>query len=161
MNLFETLKQFKKIEPDAAFKESSKRAIFALAPRAAVAPVARMRMTILKIFETAAAVALTGFFILIITGAFSGGGITPQYEAVNPGALRAEAQAIDIQIQLAKLNYSAPAGGQSTISAVQVTTSTTSGVETTTVSVEAAPGSATTTATTTVTIDQALQNLAK
>jgi hypothetical protein len=161
MTLFTILKQLKKIEPDPAFKETSKRAIFALAPAATRTPGVRVRHTVWKILETGAAVALTGFFVLLITGAFSGS-VTPRYSAVNPDALRAEAQAIDIQIQLAHLNYAAPAA-QSTFSTLQVVTSTTSGgaTVTTTVSTETATGTATSTASTTMTIDQALENLAQ
>ena len=105
MNLLEILKQFKNIEPDPAFRENSRRAIFAQDPRPFPGGWSAQR-TIWKIIEAGAAVALTGFFLLLITGAFSGSLFGPtQYSAVDPQGLRAEAQAIDIQIQLANLNY--------------------------------------------------------
>ncbi len=160
MDLFASLKQLKKITPDPAFTATSKRALLALEPAAPAARgILRVRATILKIVETGVAVALTGFFVLLLTGAFSGTGLAPQYAAVNPDALRAEARAIDIQIQLANLNYAATSP-QSTLPALQLATTTKGG--TTTISITVTPaGPATSTATTTVTIDQALQGLAQ
>lgn len=113
MNLFELLKQFKAIEPDSTYTAISKRALLAQQPMAATPVTVRSyfgaQRTFLRIIETGAAVALTGFFVLLLTGALSGSKIVPQYAAVDTGALRAEAEAIDIQIQLANLNYASPA----------------------------------------------------
>jgi hypothetical protein len=52
-------------------------------------------------------VALVGFFILILTGSFSPTrSIAPiQYAVIDPTGLHAEAQAIDMQIQLANIEY--------------------------------------------------------
>jgi hypothetical protein len=106
MNLFEILKQFKAIRPDANFSEVSKRAILATMP--ATPPVWTARRTFLRIIETGVAVALTVFFVLLISGGFLGSKLAPQYSAIDPQGLRAEAQAIDMQIQLSNINYSAP-----------------------------------------------------
>lgn len=111
MNLFEILKQFKHIGPYPEFKETSRRAILAVEPT----PQWTARLTFLRLIETGVAVALTGFFVLLITGALSGSKIAPvQYSAIDPQSLRAEAQAIDIQIQLASLNY-AESSAESTV----------------------------------------------
>ena len=111
MNLFEILKQFKTITPDPTFSEISKRAILAMnQPVDARTSFWSARRTLLRIIETGMAVALTGFFVVLITGGLSNSNLTPiQYGALDPQSLRAEAQAIDIQIQLANLNYPAQA----------------------------------------------------
>ena len=103
MNLLETLKQFKTITPDPAHKESSKRAILATLPRERW----NAWRSVATIFETGIAVALAVFFILIITGQLSGNSyVSPvQFSAIDPKTLNAEAQAVDIQIQLANVAY--------------------------------------------------------
>ena len=93
MNLLDILKQFKNIEPDPAFKEQSKRAILATATATSAARGWSAQRSIWKIIETAAAVALTGFFVLLITGSLSGPGFSPtQYSAIDPQSLHAEAR---------------------------------------------------------------------
>lgn len=113
MNLFETLKQLKEITADPAFTEKSKRAVLAQAPRESW----RLGKAVVRIFETGIAVALAGFFILIITGQFpSSKYLSPvPFSVIDPQGLRAEAQAIDIQIQLTNLTYQEASTTQSTI----------------------------------------------
>jgi hypothetical protein len=103
MELFELLKQFKKIEPSASFTETSKRAILATIPREKFS----VRRIFAGIFETGVAVALGVFFIMAIAGQFSSSPeIAPiQLSVMDPQALHAEAQAVDMQIQLVKLSY--------------------------------------------------------
>ncbi len=167
MEIKDFIKQLKSVEPDPSFAASSKRAILALLPaEPALRGVPRFRATILKIIETGAAVALTGFFILLITGAFSDTGLVPQYGALNPNALQAEAQAIDIQIQLANLNYAEalPQANESTLQIATNTPAATAALRAATgaaVSTGAAASSSAGAQTTTVTIDQALQGLAQ
>jgi|GEM_PF-594975 hypothetical protein len=105
MKLFDILKQFKNIEPDAQFSERSKRQIL-LSPQQAP-QTWRGVFAFLHVLETGAAVALAGFFILILTGSFSpASSIAPiQYSVIDPQGLHAEAQAIDMQIQLADIEY--------------------------------------------------------
>ncbi len=102
MNLFELLKQFKAIQPDAHYAEHSRRAVLASAQNPVAAP--RKVFTIaLHVFETAAAVVFAGFFILLITGSVS---VAPvKFSVADQGVLNAEAQAVDMQIRLANLNY--------------------------------------------------------
>jgi len=104
MNLFETLQKFKSVKPDPAYTEKSKRAI--LATRQFV-PALNLFRSILQFIETGAAVALAGFFVLLISGALSNSTyIAPvQYSVIDATGLHAEAQAIDMQIKLADVNY--------------------------------------------------------
>jgi hypothetical protein len=108
MNLFETLKQFKNIEPDSAYKEKSKRMVLAT-ERVAVAPRRGLSFgrSIAAILETGIAVALSVFFILVVSGRVTNAPyLSPaQFSVINPDTLQAEAQAIDIQIELAQVAY--------------------------------------------------------
>ena len=165
MNLFQILKQFKNIEPDPAFKETSRRAILAYEPTVPVAHGWSAQRTLWQIIETGAAVALTGFFVLLITGAFSGSGFVPvQYSAIDPQSLHAEAQAIDIQIQLANVNY-ADSVVESTVQTAAGKTDNTKAASSTVPSAAGgtavAPTQATSSASPTMTIDQALQGLSQ
>jgi len=105
MDSLEILKKFKTISPDPAYSEKSKRAILATVPKE--------RWTfgrgLAHILEAGIAVSLVSFFIFVITGQFVN---TPyvapvQFSVINPQALKAEAQAVDIQIQLADVAYQA------------------------------------------------------
>jgi len=158
MNLLELLKQFKAISPDPAFKEQSKRAILATEP---AAPVWTPRRMFFRVVETGVAVALTGFFIFLIMGGFSGSTISPvQYAALDPASLHAEAQAIDMQIQLAQLNYNEVAAAESTAQAGTVTAAPkTMGLMAITSSTSSTTLPAASTST--VTIDQALESLSR
>ncbi len=161
MNLFETLKQLKAIQPDPAFKENSRRTILATEPAPRILPSLKSlspRRLIFRLVETGAAVALTGFFILLLMGGLSGSKFAPvQYSSIDPTALKAEAKAIDIQIQLANVKYSeaaastaALAGPKRPVLAAGLMAAATA------TSTEAASSTATTTA---ISIDQALQGL--
>lgn len=166
MNLFELLKQLKAIQPDPTFSDNSKRVIFATMPAESRRSIWSAHRTLLRIIETGVAVALTGFFILLLTGALSGSRLAPvEYSAIDPQNLRAEAQAIDIQIQLTNLNY----GASLAESTVQI-----AGVKPSGRSAAIAPpapqgtgasAEATTTATSTTgtaaTLDEALERLAR
>jgi len=155
MNLFETLKNLKNIEPDPAFKEQSKRAVLAVMP---AAPAWNARRVLFRIVETGAAVALTGFFVLLITGSLSSSRLAPvQYSAIDPASLHAEAQAIDMQIHLAQLDYTTSAAESTPVTASAVKPSTRKPVVA--AGVAAASSTATSTATTTLSLDEALQAL--
>jgi hypothetical protein len=113
MNIFEALKQFKNITPDPAYKEKSKRAILATIPQEPVATpwsITGIRSVFVHIMETGVAVGLTVFFILIITGQFPNSPYASpvQFSVIDPQTLHAEAQAVDIQIQLAQVAYQEP-----------------------------------------------------
>jgi hypothetical protein len=104
MNLFETLQKFKSIKPDPLYAEQSRRAVLASTQNV---PVFSPFRSILQFIETGAAVALAGFFIILISGGFSNSPyIAPvQYSVIDGAGLHAEAQAIDIQIKLANVSY--------------------------------------------------------
>jgi len=170
MKLFDILKQFKNIEPDSGFSERSKREVL-LSPRGE-----RMTMrgvfAFLHVLETGAAVVLAGFFILILTGSFSPtNSIAPiQYAVIDPAGLHAEAQAIDMQIQLADVEYpqvtSTAVMGSSVISPASLTKvfaaalgiKPTSSVSTSVAATSPASPSSTA-STTALSVDQALQQL--
>jgi hypothetical protein len=173
MKISDILKQFKHIEPDAGFSERSKREVL-LSPRSAPRTM-RGVFAFLHLLETGAAVALAGFFILILTGSFSPTrSIAPiQYSVIDPQGLQAEAQAIDMQIQLANIDYpqvtstaaastvATPAALKNTFSKALATQSTSS-VSTPPTAGDDSTSTATSTATTTtLSVDQALQQLSQ
>jgi hypothetical protein len=165
MNLFDILKQFKNIEPDPAFAEKSKRAILA-SPQNMVAGIG---VGILRFFETGVAVVLAGFFIMLITGGFAGQqSLAPvQYSVIDPQGLRAEAQAVDLQIRLLNVNYSevtstpttAESTPKSTISPKVVAPIIKLPASTSTAGGAANVSAATSTPTSTLSIDETLQQL--
>jgi hypothetical protein len=105
MNLLEFLKQIKMIEPDADYSEAAKRSVLA-SPTFPAIPRFTARQILARMVETGFAVGLGILLIIFITGGFSGTSISPMpFAAVNPSTLRAEAQAVDMQIQLANLVY--------------------------------------------------------
>ena len=149
MNLFDKLKQLKLIEPDASFTERSRRDI--LATPQPIFPVGGLTpwRVFVRIFEVGVAGGLVALFILIMTSGIANSPLTPvPFSAVNPDALHAEAQAVDIQIQLARLAYEASratgTAAESTIvshaamspMAIANTASSTTSTATTTLSVE-------------------------
>lgn len=158
MNLENILKQFKLIEPDAAYKDHSKRALLASAE---IASPWSVRRTLLQIVETGVAVALAGFFIFLVAGGFAGSGLSPvQYAAIDPAGIRAEARAIDIQIQLANVNYAPTAAESTPASAAPAPKRATPAKALPAAAVQNATGSAaTSTALPTLSIDEALQKL--
>ncbi len=162
MELKDILKQFKSIQPDPTYTDYSRRAILASAPLQKLT----VRNVLMRVFEGAGSVALVGLLIFAIAGGFSGSKyLSPvQFSSIDPAALHAEAQAIDMQINLANLTYTE--ADQMTASTQQIVKATA-----TTTTEQAAAGSATsanatTTATTTettpsssISINEALQKL--
>lgn len=111
MDIFEIIKKIKNIQPDESFKQESKRVILSEIPfeYVNIKKIFSPRIFFLRVFETGVGVALAGLFIVIISGGFMGNSVSPmKFSAIDPKTLQAEAQAIDIQIKLANLNYSEP-----------------------------------------------------
>jgi hypothetical protein len=168
MKLSDILEQFKNIEPDAQFSERSKRQIL-LSPQ--VAPLSmRGVFAFLHVIETGAAVALAGFFILILTGSFSPtSSIVPiQYAVIDPQGLHAEAQAIDMQIQLASIDYpqvtstaALVANPAASASLTKVFAAALGTHVTSTTSSTVAGGATSTSSTAPLSVDQALQKLSQ
>jgi hypothetical protein len=163
MKLSDLLKQFKNIEPDAQFSERSKREIL-LSPQAERRTI-RGVFAFLHVLETGAAVALAGFFILILTGSFSPVSIAPiQYSVIDPRGLQAEAQAIDMQIQLADIQYSqvTSTAGAAAVSPAALTKVFAAALGTQSTSSLSAPAASTTASSTpssSLSVDEALQQL--
>lgn len=173
MKLFDILKQFKNIEPDAEFSQRSRREIL-LSPQTERRSM-RGVFAFLHLLETGAAVVLVGFFILILTGSFPATrSIAPiQYSVIDPQGLHAEAQAIDMQIRLADIEYpqvTSTAGAATPMTSAALTnafaatlgTQSTSSTSTPAAAVEPPASSTSSTAsTTTLSVDQALQQLSQ
>jgi len=103
MNLLENLKQFKNIHPDPGFSADSRRRV--LGGRIRMQDI--FRANVPMAFAT---LALGLLFVFAGTRFFTGG----QVAGIDPRSLRAEAQAIDIQIQLTDLKYSSSPNGNET-----------------------------------------------
>lgn len=106
MDILELLKQFKNIEPNRIRAEESKFLILNSPAGQKTSWFSPWRM-ILNTLEVGSATALAGFVLIII---FSGFGtfrsVSPiKLSGLDKASLRAEAEAIDIQIQLTNLNY--------------------------------------------------------
>ena len=166
MNLFDILKQFKTIEPDAQFTAHAKAEIL-MSPRSRRRTLGAV-FSFLHVIETSAAVVLAGLFILVLTGSFSGShSIAPiQYSVIDPQGLHAEAEAIDMQIQLANVDYP-----QSTKTSAVATTTSASVMRVAALKAPTSPTIATSTpqlaeatstaASSSMTIDQALKMLSQ
>jgi hypothetical protein len=101
MNLFETLRQLKTIQPDQTFSEISRRAVLASTP---TEPLSSRRIFVRFLAATGSFI-LAGALIFIIAGGLSTTDFAPQFSSIDPTALHAEAQAIDTQIELLNVNY--------------------------------------------------------
>lgn len=104
MEIFELLKDLKNIEADPDYLIRSRAELLTRPPK--------VRNGAWNIFVSAlqsgSAIALTGLFLLLLLGGFSITKLTSFFGAfgsLQRGALTVEAQAVDIQIQLADLNY--------------------------------------------------------
>jgi hypothetical protein len=104
MNLFETLQELKKIQPDPIFSENSRRAILASSPLEPVSP----RRIFIRSLAAAGSLVLAGALIFVIAGGLSATNLAPQFSSIDPTSLHAEAQAIDTQINLLNVNYPYP-----------------------------------------------------
>ena len=114
MNLEDSLKKLKNIQPDPTYTDYSRRAVLASAQPERLT----VRNVFSHVFEAAGSLALVGLLIFAISGGFSGSKyLSPiQFSGIDPAALHAEAQAIDMQINLANLTYTEAA--PSTINAI-------------------------------------------
>ena len=107
MELHDILKQLKTIEPDAEYARRSKERILAVAKGDFTAPrIIDWRMVV-RTLQSGTAIALAGILLLIAVGGFSVWTFLKPFglAGLDPAGLRAEAQAIDIQLQIAGLEY--------------------------------------------------------
>jgi hypothetical protein len=163
MNLLETLKQLKNIQADSSYVEKSRRIVLA-SPRHE--PLSA-RMIFVRILETAGSLALVGVFIFAVAGGLSSSRyFSPvSFQGIDPAALHAEADAIDMQINIANLNYSQSVNvGESTamttpvVHAHESATSTSTPVVLQSTSTPVVSG-ATSTSSTALSVNEALQQL--
>jgi len=168
MKLFDILKQFKNIEPDAQFTAHSKAEIL-MSPRPERKTI-RGIFAFLHIIETSAAVVLAGLFILVLTGSFSGTpSVAPiQYSVIDPTGLHAEAEAVDMQIQLANINY--PQATEAATGTSGSTVATGTPIKITAIKLPMSPAAsstntqtagATSTSSSSISVDDALQTLSQ
>ena len=116
MELLNTLKKFKNVNPDESYAEKSRGLILSSKREVKFSAWS----LILRNLELGATFALVGVLILLILGGFSPWkNTTPlQISNLDPAGLRAEATAIDMQIQLMNLNY---AGGATSAKSAEST----------------------------------------
>jgi hypothetical protein len=108
MNIFELLKQLNKIKPDKNYVLMSKEKILKHQKQNEVFEIKASLNPPRLIFRLGYSLAITFSAFIIIFGAilfFKS--FTPKLEALNPQAIKAEADAIDFQIQLSKIIYNA------------------------------------------------------
>ena len=108
MNIFELLKQLNKIKPDKNYVLMSKEKILKHQEQNEAFEIKTSLNPSRLIFRLGYSLAITFSAFIIIFGAilfFKS--FTPKLEALNPQAIKAEADAIDFQIQLSKIIYNA------------------------------------------------------
>jgi hypothetical protein len=112
--MMDLLKQLKRITPDASFSARSRIELLAQTPGRIVRP--SFMQLIGESFASAGALALVGMLLLVAVGGFSAWNVlTPlRIASLDPTGLTAEAEAIDIQIQLADVGYADTLTAEST-----------------------------------------------
>lgn len=108
MKLEDFIKTVKSIEPDRDYSSFSRRAILATNP---IMPAKTFWQVMSNSFQFGSAVALTGVLMVLFLGGFSTWKFLSPFKlaSLNTSDLRAEAQAIDVQLELAKIQYAEPA----------------------------------------------------
>lgn len=104
MDLLETLKKFKKLEPEAGYTLRSRKIILS---HGKARSWFLFKETLVSILQSGSAIALTAVLLVLVLGGFS---VWKFFSATNPvgidvAGLRAEAEAIGIQIQLTNIAY--------------------------------------------------------
>lgn len=106
MDIHDIFKQLKTLEPDAAYVARSRESILSTKKLRISGSGFGILRIFGEVFKSASAIALTSIAIVVIFGGFSVWQLVkPGLLALDPAGLRAEAQAIDIQIQLAGVEY--------------------------------------------------------
>lgn len=101
MEIEKLLRQLHKIEPDREYARNSKARILT-----AISPLPRftIRTFVAGVFRSGSVMAVTGLLLLLAIGGFSVSRLAGFFSGLD-NSLYAEAQAIDIQIHLADLQY--------------------------------------------------------
>lgn len=102
MNSQEFIKKLKEILPSREYAENSKRTIFV----AEQYPKWTFVGSLTESLSTGVAIVMAGTLLVLIMGGFSS--LNPfSLKSLDPAGLKAEAEAIDIQIRLSSLDYNA------------------------------------------------------
>lgn len=155
MDLFETLKEFKKLEPGKEFTENSRRVILAHEP----IHISSSHRILVRGIAISSSLVLAGALIFIVAGGLSATKLAPRFSSIDPTALRAEAQAIDTQINLLNIDYA-----ENSVSTKQTTSGKpiSAGKTAATSSPLLAPsGTSSSTPTSTLSVDAILQQLSQ
>jgi hypothetical protein len=126
MNIFELLKQLNKIKPDKNYVLMSKEKILKHQEQNEAFEIKASLNPSRLIFRLSYSLAITFSAFIIIFGAilfFKS--FTPKLEALNPQAIKAEADAIDFQIQLSKIIYNAKENNSKNILLKKITATNT------------------------------------
>jgi hypothetical protein len=108
MNIFELLKQLNRIKPDKNYVLISKEKILKQVRQNEVFEIKTSLNPSRFIFRLGYSLAVTfSAFIIIFGTIVLFKSFAPRLEALNPEAIKAEADAIDFQIQLSKIIYNA------------------------------------------------------
>lgn len=114
-HLFNLLKQLKSVKAHEDYVRSTRSHVVAFAKENPKHASSRVLFSswrvLLRALESGSAIALTGVLLLLIVGGFSTLRKPVGILGLDPVGLRAEAEAIDIQIQLSELDYSEVAQG--------------------------------------------------
>ncbi len=102
MNSQEFIQKLKEILPGREYAENSKRVIFAVEQY----PRWSFIGSLTESLGTGVAIVLAGAILIMVMGGFSS--LSPfNLKSLDPAGLKAEAEAIDIQIRLSNLDYNA------------------------------------------------------
>jgi hypothetical protein len=101
-NFHDIFKELRKIQPDEEYTRTSREFIMRT-PQLGIGH--SWRKIFLNTFEYGAAIALVVFLLVMISGSSFNIFSPFRLASLNPGAIRAEAEAIDIQMKLLNLTY--------------------------------------------------------
>lgn len=161
MKLNEFLKTLQDITPDAEYSARSRRLILGDAPM----PRMRTWRFFVHNFQFGGAVAFAALILVVVIGGASFFTFLAPFRlsSLDASSLNAEAQAVDIQVNLAKLSYpSKPRAAAVSVRATSTGDASTSATTTSSTAAAPLPSPApSTTASSTVTADQVLDQLSK
>ena len=117
MELTELLKKIRTLKADSDYVRSSRAAIVGEAGwQTGTLRKSSPWQVLVHGLQFGSAVTLASIFVVLVIGGFSTWKFLSPFRlaSLDPVGLRAEAQAVDIQIQLTNIDYSEPAGGAAT-----------------------------------------------
>lgn len=112
MDLYDSLKNIKNISPDSEYSAKSRGIILQTTPLPYKRDPLRVFRWVGESLQFGSAIALTGLLLMLVVGGFS---ILSRFltlndlAALNINEIQAEAQNVDMQIELASLSYDDPA----------------------------------------------------